>query len=542
MNSNKRYQKIKKIPIRYIFIMAVAVFSINVLGLALPLTMKRIYGSIIVSKSTDQLIFVLAIVFIAIALEALMRRMREVTSKWIAAKYEYHMSTLLIGKLFNVHHSDEKNNYITNLEKIKSIRQIAAYYSIAYYQLFIDIPFMAIYLYLIYFFGGVLVIVPVIFALVYLVIVIISMQIYSKKKVTYIHSNDQLLGVLTESLEKIHFIKSAGIEETQINTYKKILEETTNSEYLSNRNQSFPKIFASKISQVTFFLTLIGGGYLINIDMLTFPELTACAMLGGRAVTPIVSLMNVYQRRTEIKILNSRIDEVVMEKDQYDENTPIFPEDISGVIELKALMYENIHSKLNQRIDLRIKTGDFVVIEPTEFPSYKSVMNKICGYETITEGNILIDSMDINEWNMNTLKGKIEYLSEEVSLFKGSVLENITYFDKTKIDNAFQAAGLTGLDQMVGKMPEGFASQIDSHMVNYLSSGFLQRLNLSRALLEMPRIIVFDRIDENMDIETFNMYYWLLSKLKGKSTIIVSTWNKDILALGDYHMSPEIEE
>ncbi|MEG0371617.1 MAG: hypothetical protein RR645_04900, partial [Clostridium sp.] len=97
-------------------------------------------------------------------------------------------------------------------------------------------------------------------------------------------------------------------------------------------------------------------------------------------------------------------------------------------------------------ISCNIASGSFVCINPIEFLSYDKIFRKIIGREKIDEGKILIDNLDITEWNMSRLKGKVEYLTDHVSIFKGSILDNITYFNTDKNQDAYDSASMTGLD------------------------------------------------------------------------------------------------
>jgi ATP-binding cassette subfamily C protein LapB len=533
--SNKNYISVKKLPLRFIPIMTLTIFSINILGLVLPLTMKKIYGSIIVSKSADMLRYILLLAVLAMALEAIMRKVKESSSKWIAAKFEFQLSTLMITKVLSTS-GRTGQNYISNMEKFKSVSKVAAFYSTAYYQLFIDVPFMFLFLYLIYIYGKALVLIPIGLAVLYIIIIYFVTNMYFRSQKAYVITNDKLMTQLIETLEKIHLIKSSGIEESQINKYKKLQDEVSKTEFKSNQLKTIPKILSGNLSQMTLFSILITGGYLVSLDMATFAQITACAILGGRAISPVVSLMRYYQQTREISILKERIEDIALSEDLYSTDIPNFPEEIMGTIELLDLEYENLQSRNHKTISINIGAGDFVIIDPIEFPSYRRVLKKMIGNDVIHSGKILIDNLDIEQWNMHSLKGKIEYLSEKVSIYKGSVMENITFFNTGQIQNAFEAASITRLDEMVRKMPEGFETQLDSHMINYLSAGFIQRLNLSRALLERPRILIFDRIDENMDQETLEQFLWLLGKLKGSTTIIITSKNESVLALGDYNL------
>jgi len=537
--SKKTYEKINRIPSKYIPVIAIASLSINLLSLALPLAMKKIYGSVIFNKSVDTLRYILIGVLIALTLEAVMRKVKESSCKWIGAKYEFQLQKFLMQKELNTFRdATQKSNYIANMETFKSISRLTEFHSTANYQLFIDVPFAFIFLSLIYYYGGQLVMIPILISVVYVLIVLVVSKLYFRHQSAYMENNDLLLVQLTEALEKIHFIKAAGIEESQINIYKKLLEDVSRTEYTSNRFQVIPRILGSNISQLTLFMLLIAGGYLVTVGDMTFGQITACSMLGGRAVAPIIGLMNYYQQTMEIKLLKKRIDAIANEKEQYKESVPSFPQNIQGAIELIKVGYKNIHTNSEESINRIITAKDFVSIDPKEFPSYRRIINKIIGRELVYSGKVLIDNLDITEWNMHSLKGKIEYLSEDVRIYKGSIMENLTFFDTSKIQKAYDAAALTGLDELVTKLPEGFSTEIDNSVNNYLTVSFLQRLNLSRALLERPRIIIFDRIDESMDDETLKMFIWLLEKLKGNSTIILASNNQNLLSLGESQLLP----
>lgn len=529
MKTDKAYRKINRITFKYIPVMFLAALSINILSLALPLTMKQIYSKIIANKSVETLTLLMLGCVIALALEALLRKTKESSSKWISAKYEHQLTTYLIGKILNSYAGEgKKAGYNANLEKFNSIARVTSYYSTGFYQLFVDLPFMILFLYLIYWLGGALVLMPLAWSFLYIIIMMVNAKLYFKNRITQIEKSDALLAQLTETLEKIHLIKASGLEQFQIARYRKTLKETTEAEFRTNNRQMLPENITAYLSQITLFSILIGGGYLMIYGGISFGEITACALLGGRAVAPVQSLMNLYQQRKDVKILRGRLDEIAAQPNQYNDDVPMFPEDIAGTIEMIDLKYTNIQNNLPQMISGRINASAFVCVNPAVFPSYVKIFNKITGKEQVEGGKILIDNLDITEWNMNSLKGKIEYLSHRVSIYKGSIMDNITYFNPSKSQAAHEAASITGLDVLVAQMPEGFETSLDSQAINYLSSAFMQRLNLTRALLIRPRILILDRIDESMDDETLQIFIWLLGKFKGRLTILVATGNETI--------------
>lgn len=531
LNKGKEFSDVNKIIVRYVPIMILIYFTINILGLVLPLTMKNIYGNVINSKSVVTLRILIFGTILALLLETILRKVKDSLNKWIASVYEYKLSNKMIEKIFNTNYNDDTKSYITDLEKFNSVSVIASYHSSKFYQLLIDFPFMILYLFLIYLFGGILVVVPLILIILYVVVIYIITIMYSINKKIEIDKSDIILNTLTETLEKIHTVKGAGIEAHQIKYYRDRLNELTVSNYICNRLESASKIFTSNYSQITLFAILLSGGALMGKGAMTFGEVTACAMLGSRSISPVIHVMDNYHQNKEMGIVKNNLSNLFLRESYYDDNAPDFPDDIEGTIEIIGLEYENIQNRKESKISAVIKKNTFVAINPRDFLSYRSVINKIYGKEKVVNGNILIDNYDISKWNMNSLKGKMEYLQTGFNLIKGSILDNIVFYDYSKAQNAYIAANLTGLDDLVTQMPEGFETQLESYHVNQLSASFLQRLNLTRSLVDRPRILILDRLDESMDEETKSYYKWLLENLKGSMTIIVITTNSEIYDL-----------
>lgn len=540
MDKSNLYQKLNRIPYKYIPIMVITSLSINVLNLALPLTMKQIYSRVVVNNSYETLILLISACFIALILEVVMRKIKDSSEKWIASKYEYQLSNFLVSKLLTSFTNDfRSSNYHANLDKFNLVSRMTALWTHGVYQLLIDLPFACLFLYVIYVLGGNLFFVPLLLSIVYMIRMYFNAQKYFIHKQKELDADNRLMSHLIESLEKIHLIKASGMENFQIAKYKKALNETIQCRYLSNQYEMFPETIASNMSQLTLFSILIAGGYLLLQGAASYGEITACALLGGRAVSPVQSIMNLYMQYKDIRLMKNQIKTIATLPECYESSTPMFPEDITGTIEIINLPCQEGPLKTEGKLNVHIPSGSFIHINPIQFMSYKQLFRRLSGREHFESGKILIDNLDITEWNLTGLKGKIEYLTDTVNLFKGTVLENITYFNPSKASEAYQAAALTGLDEMIAQLVEGFETPLDSQSVNSLSSAFLKRLNITRVLLERPRILLIDCIDGSMDYETHQLFVWLLTKFKGKMTILIATENEDIKALSNGILEPQ---
>lgn len=526
---NKIYEEVNRLPYRYIPIMVLAYLSINLLGLALPLTMKKIYSSVLASGSYNELRLLVGGCLLALLLESILRKTRDSSSKWIASKYEYQLSNYLIRKVLGSYTNfKQRESYHADLEKINSVRQMASFYSARIYQLYIDVPFIAVFLYFIYVLGGSIVWVPIILSVLYVLSITFVSRAYFKHRKEQIGYTDEVMAQLTETLDKIHLVKASGLEAVHIAKFNRIIKSSIEKEFQCNTYQNIPDLISSNFSQLNLFTLLLYGGYLITKGQITFGEITACVMLGGRAVAPIKSIMKLYLQRLDIRILKERIESIHERQCRYDEEAPAFPDDITGTIEFIDLAYRDIQTHDIETLNCTIPAKKMIYIDPRGFLSYKEVVYKLTGREFIDDGKILIDNLNVSKWDMNSLKGKLEYLSDDVGLYKGSVMDNITFFNRERTNHAYEAAALTGLDKIVSTLSDGFETQIDSHSRNYLSAAFLQRLNLTRALVSRPRILILDRIDESMDEETLEMYHWLLDNFKNNMTMVVISKDEKI--------------
>ena len=138
------------------------------------------------------------------------------------------------------------------------------------------------------------------------------------------------------------------------------------------------------------------------------------------------------------------------------------------------------------------------------------------------EGKIYIDGIDINEFNIDTLKEKIGYVTQETTLFNTSILNNLKYvssknFEEKEIWNSLKFANLS---EFVENLPEGLNSNVGERGVQ-LSGGQRQRLSLARAFLKKPNILILDEATSSLDSITEQEIQNTIFKLKKNDDITI---------------------
>ncbi len=519
---------IRKIPRSNLVILFVTTIGINVLSLVFPLTMKQVFGRVIPNKSEETLIVLVIACIAALIPETVLRHIKVSSSKWVASKFEYYFNGYIIRKILSADLSKLKDEkYGSLLEKLSFVGKLASFYATGFYMSLIDLPFALVFFVFLYILGKQIIIYIIIVVAIYLVVIAFFAPYFRKHRELFIKNNVEQTNRLISSLENIHFIKACNLEEFEISKFRSVAKDVSNSGYEINKlTLRFNNISALFNQLLTFTVLISGGYYLINGTML-LGELTACSLLTGRLIQPIHSLVSTFIQRSEIRLLEDNIAAITKITERYTADTPFFPPDIDGTVEFKNVSYGKL-----KNVDFKIYPRKFVRIDH-DFHGYKDIIEIVLGIESSFNGKVLIDSLDIKEWNMGNLKGKIEYISQDVKLFNGTIIENITFFDKTRESEAVDAAKLTLLDSFVLLLPNGYNTRLENHSVNILPAGMLQRLNLARALLYRPRILIIDKIEQSMDNETNTHFIKLLTELKGMMTIIAVSNSDAIKKLAD---------
>jgi ABC-type multidrug transport system fused ATPase/permease subunit len=144
-------------------------------------------------------------------------------------------------------------------------------------------------------------------------------------------------------------------------------------------------------------------------------------------------------------------------------------------------------------------------------------------YYDVTEGKILLEGVDLREWDLTTLRKNIALVSQETYLFHGTIRENIAYGKPTASQEAIEdAAKKAALHEFIVSQPDGYDTIVGERGIR-LSGGQRQRLSIARAILKDAPILLLDEATASVDIETEKVIQRNLDQLsKGRTVIIIA--------------------
>ena len=150
-----------------------------------------------------------------------------------------------------------------------------------------------------------------------------------------------------------------------------------------------------------------------------------------------------------------------------------------------------------------------------------------------TAGTVFLDGHDVSAFDPASVRSSVAYLPQHGKLFNGTIIDNITMFRPQKTDDALAIARLLGLEQVVATMPLGYRTPVGDGATDTVTRGVKQRIAIVRALVDRPRVVLFDEANSAMDGAGDALLREFLAKLKGRCTLVLNTHRPSLLRLAD---------
>ena len=323
---------------------------------------------------------------------------------------------------------------------------------------------------------------------------------------------DKINGVTRENLTGIRVIRAFNAEKYQANRFEKVNNDLTN---LQMFNQRCLSVMMPVMNLVMHSLTLgiyIIGAILINnagmLDKLTlFSNMVVFSSYGMQVIMSFLMLALIFMMwpRSEVsaKRINEILDEeIAIKNGNFKGNTKE-----TGTIEFKnvSFKYPDADEYLLEGISFKAKKGETIAFIGSTGSGKSTLINLIPRFYDATSGEVLVDGVNVKEYDETFLHNKIGYISQKAIMFTGTVKENVAYGNNGKkeptdseIKKAIDVAQGT---EFVEKMTDKYDSHIARGGTN-ISGGQKQRLSIARAIARNPEIYIFDDSFSALDYKT----------------------------------------
>jgi ATP-binding cassette subfamily B protein len=338
--------------------------------------------------------------------------------------------------------------------------------------------------------------------------------------------NAQLTSYLVESLNGIETIKSFNAErKANIETEKKfikLLKSIFKGEWIYNLKGS-----------ISGFVALVGGvvilwvgAYSILKGEMTVGQLLAFNALLAYFLDPIKNLIELQPMMQTAIVASDRLGEILdleLEKSE-NEDKKIVPATLKGTVEYKNVDFRyGTRQIVLKNVNLKIGSGEKIAFVGESGSGKTTLVKLLLNLYKLEKGEILINDYNINDINMNYLRDRISYISQDVFLFSGTIYENLTLgVENPDMEAVIEAAKMAKAHEFINSMPLRYETMLEENGAN-LSGGQKQRLAITRALLKKPDILIMDEATSNLDSITEKAIERTINEhTKGITTLIIA--------------------
>jgi ATP-binding cassette, subfamily C, bacterial LapB len=269
---------------------------INLLNLALPITLLQIYDRIIPHRATSTLTLLIIGVSIALLIELFLRIARAYLNAWSDAKLEYGLCTHAFHHLLNAQSpAYEKEGVGSHVEHITALTHFKSFYGEQALITLMDIPFIMIFLGLIYYLGGIIVLIPTLALIAAFAIAILT----GKNLYELTHQqrtlDDQRMNFILETLTGLHTVKALAMESQMIRRYERLQKNSTQWYFKLTELTANTLACSTLLSQITLVMVVGLGSLLVINQHLTIGALAACMLLSNLSLQPVNRLMLLWK-------------------------------------------------------------------------------------------------------------------------------------------------------------------------------------------------------------------------------------------------------
>ena len=511
-----------------------AALLINVIALAMPLFTMNVYDRVVPNRAIETLWMLALGVLLVIGVDMMLRLLRGYFLDLASARIDMQLSAKIMERVLGVRMESRPSAvgaFSSNLRSFESVRDFITSASVT---AFIDLPFALLFVLVIAIISWQLII-PVILAIVFVVIYayILQHKMHALSETTY-RASALRNATLIESLTALETIKTQGAEGVMQSKWEKSVA------FVSRVNNQMRFLSAAatngamEIQQIVNVVVVIVGVYLIGDGKLSMGGLIACTMLTSRAVAPLGQMVGLLMQYHNAKVSLASLEQIMTNPVERpaDANFVHRPE-LKGVIEFRDVQFSYPNSQVAalKGLTCKIHAGEKVVVIGRIGSGKTTLQKLLLGLYQPTEGAVSIDGVDLRQLDPADLRRNIGYVAQDVTLFYGTLRDNIAigapYAEDAAIVAAAEAGGLT---EFVNRHPDGFDMMIGERG-DSLSGGQRQGVAIARAFLMDPPILLLDEPTSAMDFSSEQQFKDRLRQIAGHKTILIVTHRNSLLDL-----------
>ncbi|GGO80277.1 peptidase domain-containing ABC transporter [Nonomuraea cavernae] len=486
---------------------------LQLLGLALPLFSELLIDTIVPARGAELLSLLGVAVLLAGAAQLVIGYLRAALLVAVRARADQELTEGVVGHLvalpYRYFTQRGKGDLVTRAAGVSSLGDILTGQVVA---ALLDGPLAVGYLVLVHLWDPVFGLALTGVALLQTVLLLATtnrIALLTRQELTALSASQSSL---IQAITGIETLKASGAEKRAVEQWSGHFAKQLNADVRSGLTRGFLEASLSAIRVVAPLGLLWLGAWRVLDGELTMGELIALNAIALGALTPLSSLMTGLQSLQQAGAHFDRLSDILASEPEPSDGIEVLR--LRGAVELRGVSFR--HGPRGpwtvRGVSVAIRPGQKVALVGASGSGKSTLARLLLALHLPTEGEIRYDGVPAAELNLRTLRRQFGVVTQDPSLFNGSIRENIAMNDPgASLRRVVSAARLAGLHDEIAAMPMGYETVLTDG--GGLSGGQRQRLALARAVLSRPKVLLLDEATSNLDSATEAVIEANLSRL-----------------------------
>lgn len=337
---------------------------------------------------------------------------------------------------------------------------------------------------------------------------------------------DKVNSVVQENVSGARVVKAFTREEYEINRF-----DNANTDLMTT-NLKVQKLLATLnpilmiIMNASVIAIIMIGGFQVEAKAMQVGEVMAAVTYITQILMSVMMVGMMFQQVSRSAASMKRVNEVLSTNPVISDGHKSVDSDNSGTVEFRnvGFSYPGSSGKpVLSGIDLKVGKGQMIAILGSTGCGKTSLVNLVPRFYDATNGDVLVDGVNVKDYDVDTLRSKIGVVLQKSELFSGTVAENIRWGCETATDEEVKtAAKIAQAEEFIDGFNDGYDTMISEKGAS-LSGGQKQRMAIARAIIKKPEILIFDDSTSALDLSTeAKLHKALRENLSGVTVIMIA--------------------
>ena len=509
---------------------------INLFALASSLYIMTVYDRVIPNNAIESLFALTTIVIVVIFFDFIMKIVRGNFVDRAGLKIDRRVSTHLFDKISRHDTTLGRNATGALASTIRDFDLLKEVIGSATFTVFADLPFIALFLVVLWLIGGPVAAVPAMIVPLVIIFGLILQPIIRRMTEIAMTQGKSKQSVMVEMISALETVKTTQGNSMLRNRWLNSVLNQGQTQAKTKLTSQLATHFAQFGQQASQIGIVVYGVFLISSGDLTMGQLIACVILSGRTMAPLGQITGLLGRMNQAISAYRGLNDVLAGETEEEKRADFVKRpELKGDVTFKnvTFSYEEQPEPTLHDINLEIHEGEKVAILGRIGSGKTSLLRLICGLHPPDTGVVLIDNADIRQIRPEDVRKNVGTVLQNPVLFSGTIRDNLLMGKPDASDEELlNAARISGADAFIGMLPGGFDFPL-SEKGQELSSGMRQTIAIARALISEPNILLMDEPTASMDNATEAALVQKLQEATKDITSIFVTHRGAMLKMAD---------